>query len=1112
MIETIKGQKQILIRLSLIPLSLFLRKNLFILSSPIFLKKGHWYKHFFTPKKNIRTVVPKRIKRKSLYLKQKNQGALFSSKLVFEKNKSFVLHSFFSTLPIFFLDSNKNTFENPSRRIEIKTLCLSRSNFPNRKYYRWEVKQSQIQKKPLILSSKRAFSRRFLMQEHWNPNKRFITSRIKQKWQSCHFTNHEKVFLKAVWKRAEKQEILFRNRLNWANIFEEKWQDRNRKKYFQYQDIFPRSSRKFRLKERKKNNIGVRYSNFFLLFSFLKTRLQESKREHWKRRIPFSEILYIPRIRGKTFQKRTKRGGKRIKCLNLTRAERFSQNPSPIGLPRRNHPSLRFSRQQKESMFLFQERTRLFDKNVPIRSQLGRYLANGNYIREKAERMRREARWSSRNNRRRNSLVYIYHRPYRRIFPSRIKLGRRRHPYRSSYLRVIRNRVISISSIRLRKKWEERKYISIYNLQNRSTLNSSFSKGQKRSHHFQRSVRLNHSFPSALENTDLFYKNSSFFCKKKYWRRWKSPNLPLLAKARRKWLKIWNQRNPFLLGETRRAGSLYRNRLGRRNFSWWRLIRPILLDLQKLRKEEKLPWQYVTTFSQIPRKNLFYRTRENPFKKRIALEPIFSFFPFQLVSHQRTLSIGWIQEIQNTKINVSSDYIVWFKPDEWTFKLAPFTIFLLIRTKNILRKGFHSVQQDFVYALYQLIHRRGSIEIEPEWIEWLLNTLGLSQQSAGIRIYPAFEGKEYTLTRQIAGLKKEMPIVFNLLLYLRGWKRKVFFLRNQKAKNFLVEEETTKFWFGNSRPAPLLLVGAPGTGKTMLIRVLAGESETPVIYQCLASFSDVSKNFTSFGFGRTVASQAVQRGFQEARSRIPAILFLDEIDALEGTCNFLSPSSKGKNFTDLPFPEENKFRQKNPNSEDRILGLGQLLVEIDGGIKNEGLVLFRATNRPQKLDIALIRPGRFNQILSIPLPNKKKRRAILKFYLHRFPRDSFFSEFWTNPYNYSSKEKNWENWLSQTKGKSPAYLSTLRKLAVLNQRVQIHNRSFEQRFEVIWTRIEILNSSNFWKKFSTKKTKTEKKLRTQLLYFFELQYGERRNSYWNKKIIGRQWRDSFFYV
>merc|ERR1712093_244725 len=91
-------------------------------------------------------------------------------------------------------------------------------------------------------------------------------------------------------------------------------------------------------------------------------------------------------------------------------------------------------------------------------------------------------------------------------------------------------------------------------------------------------------------------------------------------------------------------------------------------------------------------------------------------------------------------------------------------------------------------------------------------------------------------------------------------------------------------------------------------------------------------------------------------------------------------------------------------SGDQVLGLGQLLVEIDRRAKNDGLVLFRATNRPEILDFALVRPGRFHQIISFPVPSKKKREAILKFSIRRFRNMNF------------EKTPKLENWIIKTKG------------------------------------------------------------------------------------------------
>ena len=126
------------------------------------------------------------------------------------------------------------------------------------------------------------------------------------------------------------------------------------------------------------------------------------------------------------------------------------------------------------------------------------------------------------------------------------------------------------------------------------------------------------------------------------------------------------------------------------------------------------------------------------------------------------------------------------------------------------------------------------------------------------------------------------------------------------------------------------------------------------------------------------------------------------------------------------------------------MGLGQLLIEIDNRIINDGLVLLRATNRPEVLDSALIRPGRFHHSIFFSVPNKKKREAILKLSEKHFP----------DRYSFYNNKKKWDNLLVKLKGKSPAYLTSLRNLVSLYRRNSKDYISIEQRFDFVRKRIE----------------------------------------------------------
>jgi cell division protease FtsH len=148
-------------------------------------------------------------------------------------------------------------------------------------------------------------------------------------------------------------------------------------------------------------------------------------------------------------------------------------------------------------------------------------------------------------------------------------------------------------------------------------------------------------------------------------------------------------------------------------------------------------------------------------------------------------------------------------------------------------------------------------------------------------------------------------------------------------------------------PRGVLMVGPPGTGKTLLARAVAGEASVPF-------FSVAGSSFVEMFVG--VGAARVRDLFAEARKRAPAIIFMDEIDAIgqrrSGTGGYVS-------------------------NDEREQTLNQLLAEMDGFEPSAGIVVLGATNRPEVLDPALLRPGRFDRQVTIPLPNVTERAAIL---------------------------------------------------------------------------------------------------------------------------------------
>ena len=147
-------------------------------------------------------------------------------------------------------------------------------------------------------------------------------------------------------------------------------------------------------------------------------------------------------------------------------------------------------------------------------------------------------------------------------------------------------------------------------------------------------------------------------------------------------------------------------------------------------------------------------------------------------------------------------------------------------------------------------------------------------------------------------------------------------------------------------PKGILLGGPPGTGKTLMAKAVAGESGVPFYFISASNFVEM---FAGLGAKR------VRDMFREARKSAPAILFIDELDAIG--------KKRGGSMS---------------TNDEREQTLNQILVEMDGMDENSGLLVIAATNRPDDLDPALKRPGRFDRVITVNLPDIKEREAILK--------------------------------------------------------------------------------------------------------------------------------------
>ncbi|KAJ8396817.1 hypothetical protein AAFF_G00014160 [Aldrovandia affinis] len=183
----------------------------------------------------------------------------------------------------------------------------------------------------------------------------------------------------------------------------------------------------------------------------------------------------------------------------------------------------------------------------------------------------------------------------------------------------------------------------------------------------------------------------------------------------------------------------------------------------------------------------------------------------------------------------------------------------------------------------------------------------------------------------------------------------------EEAKNELQEvveflRNPQKFTvLGGKLPKGILLVGPPGTGKTLLARAVAGEADVPFYY---ASGSEFDEMFVGVGASR------IRNLFREAKASAPCVIFIDELDSVGGK------------------------RVESPMHPYSRQTINQLLAEMDGFKPNEGVIVIGATNFPEALDNALVRPGRFDMQVTVPMPDVKGRTEILLWYLKKIKVDS----------------------------------------------------------------------------------------------------------------------------
>ena len=196
------------------------------------------------------------------------------------------------------------------------------------------------------------------------------------------------------------------------------------------------------------------------------------------------------------------------------------------------------------------------------------------------------------------------------------------------------------------------------------------------------------------------------------------------------------------------------------------------------------------------------------------------------------------------------------------------------------------------------------------------------------KVYDGVENKSDVTFDDVAGLQEEKQEMIEIVDFLKEPDR---FLK-----------------MGAKIPKGILLCGKPGTGKTLIARAIAGEAKVPFISMSGSEFIEM---FAGLGASR------VRKLFEKAKKLAPCIIFIDEIDAIGSRRTSSSGSESENNQT-----------------------LNQLLVEMDGFEKNDTIIVLAATNRPEMLDKALLRPGRFDRQITIAPPDLRGREEILTIY------------------------------------------------------------------------------------------------------------------------------------
>ena len=268
----------------------------------------------------------------------------------------------------------------------------------------------------------------------------------------------------------------------------------------------------------------------------------------------------------------------------------------------------------------------------------------------------------------------------------------------------------------------------------------------------------------------------------------------------------------------------------------------------------------------------------------------------------------------------------------------------------------------------------------PPWGDPELPQL-LQENNVSIQVQPPNQPSLLGIVLSLLPYLILLWIFFSMFRNMRGQGRGIFQVGENKAKLYDQSKEKTTFSdvaglegakeevmeivdflrdpkrytsLGARSPKGILLVGPPGTGKTLIARAIAGEAGAPFFSM---SGSDFMEMFVGVGASR------VRNLFKDAKAKAPSIIFIDELDSIG----------------------RHRGAGVGGGHDEREQTLNQMLSELDGFEQNESTVVIAATNRPDILDPALLRPGRFDRQIEIPMPTKEEREQILKVHAAKKP-------------------------------------------------------------------------------------------------------------------------------